>query len=184
MVQRPTTIFLSQDKEQRVVTDTRNCIRSACEIFGLRQLPVDITFDLKGRAAGMYRVTNKLLRTRRVIRYNPTIFSLYFEDNLENTVPHEVAHYICDLLYGLNTIKPHGAEWKQVMQALGADPRVTASYDLSGITLRRLQTFSYRCDCGEQKLSSIRHNRVVKRSYRYYCRVCKQQLRHMSAADT
>jgi SprT protein len=170
------TNILSPDREQCVITATHAYIRRACKIFGIKQQPVDISFDLKGRAAGMYRVKKKLLLTKREIRYNPFIFSKYFEDNLENTVPHEVAHYACDALYGMNNIKPHGTEWKQVMQALDADPKVTASYDLTDMPLRKMKTFSYRCSCGEQRLSSIRHNRVMKHNYQYYCKACRQIL--------
>ncbi len=55
---------------------------------------VPVRFELQGRAAGMYRVH----KGERVIRYNPYIFSKYFDDSLANTVPHEVAHYITDVL--------------------------------------------------------------------------------------
>lgn len=167
---------LSAERQQRVITETHRHIRRASELCGFQQADVTISFDLRGRAAGMYRVKKKLFHQDRTIRYNPTIFSMYFDDNLENTVPHEVAHYACDIIYGLGTIKPHGEEWKRVMQALGADPKVTADYDISGIQQRKLTTYPYRCDCGVQQLSSIRHNRVVRKKYRYQCRTCRQTL--------
>lgn len=167
---------LAKHEEQRVIDETHRYIRRATDIFGIRATPLEISFDLKGRAAGMYRVRKNLFQQKREIRYNPAIFARYFEDNLENTVPHEVAHLVCDLLYGLNRIKPHGDEWKQVMSAFGADARVTASYDLKDIPIRKLKMYPYRCSCGEQLLSSIRHNRVQRQRYRYYCRSCKQVL--------
>jgi SprT protein len=129
---------------------------------------VAVTFDLAGSAAGMYRVC----RGERVIRYNPYIFAKYFENNLAVTVPHEVAHYVTDRLYGLRNIRPHGVEWKTIMRSLGAEPRVTARYDLTGVPVRRQRRFSYRCECSTHQLSSCRHNRIQRGQSSYLCRRC------------
>jgi SprT protein len=89
-------------RQATVVAVTRQYIRHAGQLFDLEVDPIPVTFELKGRAAGMYRVH----RGERRIRYNPYIFAKYFEDNLANTVPHEVAHYITDLRYGLGNVRP------------------------------------------------------------------------------
>jgi SprT protein len=130
----------------------------------------------------MYRVKqhNNLFigHQKREIRYNPYIFSKYFEDNFNTTIPHEVAHYISDIVYGLKNIRPHGKEWKKIMQAFGADASVTATYDLSGIPLKKQTYFTYQCDCREHQLSSIRHNKIKEHRYQYFCNVCKQVIQY------
>ncbi len=130
----------------------------------------------------MYRVKNGkgriFKRQQREIRYNPYIFSKYFEDSFTTTIPHEVAHYVTDIIYGLKNIKPHGEEWKAVMHAFDADASVTANYDLSGIPVSRQTLFTYQCDCREHQLSTIRHNKIKKRRYQYYCNYCKQTLHY------
>lgn len=160
-------------EQQRQITDqTNNYIEQASILFSLKIKPVEITFNLKGRAAGMYRVS----RSKREIRYNAHIFSKFYEDNFNTTIPHEVAHYITDIIYGLRDIKPHGKEWKAVMHAFDADASVTANYDLSGIPLKKQRTFTYRCDCQEHQLTSVRHNRIKRNRAQYYCNYCKQSL--------
>ena len=158
--------------EQQVISATSELIQRAGEIFGQQFPKIPVLFDLKGRAAGMYKVQ----RQQRLIRYNPYIFAKYFSDNLNTTVPHEVAHYVTDLMYGLRHIKPHGPEWKQVMLSLGADPVATGSYDLTGIPLRRQHRHDYRCACSTHQISTIRHNKIRNGKASYYCRYCKSTL--------
>lgn len=171
--QQPVQITpLNAAQQQQVTAATRDCIRQLGELLDHRLEPVPVSFALRGRAAGMYRVQ----RGERQIRYNPYIFAKYLADNLANTVPHEVAHYATDVLYGLHNIRPHGAEWRAVMQLLGAAPVVTCRYDLSGIPLRRQRRFRYRCACSTHAITSARHNRVVSGRVRYFCKHCRTAL--------
>jgi len=169
---------LSTERKKEVIARTDFYIEQAKHLFDIekqiKNRPVEISFNLKGSTAGMYRVKQRF----REIRYNDHIFSKFFNDNLNVTVPHEVAHFVTDILFGLNNIKPHVKEWKAVMKAFDADATVTANYDLSGIPLKTLPSFTYRCDCQEHQLTSIRHNKITRRRYQYYCNVCKQLLRY------
>ncbi|MGW8246536.1 MAG: SprT family zinc-dependent metalloprotease [Acidiferrobacterales bacterium] len=161
-----------------VVEQTASRIEQASELFGQNFAAIPVLFDLRGRAAGMYRVRNG----ERVIRYNPFIFERYFEDNLAQTVPHEVAHYIADIVYGFRNIRPHGPEWKQIMRFFGADTRATSQYNLDGLPLRRYRQFQYRCPCREHALTSRRHNRIERNEVRYFCSHCGGRLRFVGPA--
>ena len=159
-------------REQQVRIATGEIIQRASRIYS-HQLPmIPVLFDLKGRAAGMYRVHDK----NRVIRYNPYLFAKYFDDNMSTTVPHEVAHYVVDILYGAHRVRPHGTEWQQVMLTLGAEPCATGNYDLSGIPIRRQQRQSYQCACTKHYISAARHNKIQRGKADYYCRNCKSPL--------
>jgi SprT protein len=172
---------LDQNRQQQVIDHTRHYIRLAGQLFSIKTPDIDIRFDLGGRSAGMYRVSGSGHRLfagkRREIRYNAHIFAKYFQDNYDTTVPHEVAHYVSDLIYGLKNIRPHGREWKAIMQAFGADDSVTADYDLAGIPQRRQTYHAYRCACRQHQLSTTRHNRIRRRRGRYYCQHCRQLLK-------
>jgi len=182
---------LSAEQQQTVIDETHSYIRRAAELFGMKHKDVDISFNLKGRSAGMYRVKSNKRRMfsrlkigqHREIRYNPYIFSKYFDDNVATTIPHEVAHYVTDVLYGLKNIRPHGKEWKAVMLAFGADDSVTADYDLSGIPLKKQAVFIYQCDCREHQLSTTRHNKIKRQRYQYSCKYCKQLLHEKHEAN-
>jgi SprT protein len=163
---------INQSQQDRVVTVTREYLQHAEQLFQ-REFPLPlISFDLSGRIAGMFRVR----RQQREIRYNPYLFGKYFDDNLANTVPHEVAHYLVSELFGWRNVRPHGVEWKGIMRRLGAEPEVTCHYDLSGVPQRRQRRFTYSCHCSTHALSAVRHNRVCSGQGHYTCRLCRQPL--------
>ena len=163
---------IDERQQLQVRRETEDCLQRAGAIFGFSPVPVAVSFDLTGRAAGMYRVRRGACH----IRYNPWIFAKYYEDNLAVTIPHEVAHHVTDRLYGLRNIRPHGPEWQAVMRSLGVSPRATAQYDLSGVPVRRQRRFSYRCACATHQLTAARHNKVRRGDVVYRCRSCRSTL--------
>jgi SprT protein len=147
---------------------TEHCLCRAGVLWRCEFEPIPVTFDLAGRSAGMYRVRHG----RRSIRYNPWLFAKYFEENVAVTVPHEVAHYVTDVLYGLHQVRPHGEQWQAVMRSLGVEPRATGDYDLTGVPVRRQRRFAYACACSTHRLSARRHNKVHCGEVLYRCRRC------------
>jgi SprT protein len=136
-----------------------------------------IRFDLRGQAAGQFRLGPG---GEPMIRYNPALLARHEAEFLAQTVPHEVAHYLAYLRFGRG-IRPHGPEWQQIMQALGADPRRCHDFDVSGLATRRIRRHLYHCRCGEHRLTSIRHHRIL-RGASYVCRNCGQALRQGAGA--
>lgn len=141
--------------------------------FGCPVPRVPVLFDLYGSTAGMFQYSG----SERRIRFNPWIFAKYYRENLCDTVPHEVAHYVVHQIYGERGTKPHGAQWREVMAVFGAYPAVTFDRDLSGIPRRRQRRYLYRCECSVHELSSTRHNRVRRARAKYQCRNCGARLR-------
>lgn len=164
-------------EQQQVIEQTTHFIQLGEELLDRRFDGIPVHFDLKGRTAGMYKVTGRGRRTQRQIRYNPWIFAKYYEDNLTVTVPHEVAHYLVDCVHGLRNVRSHGAEWKAVMDAFGVNSRATSTFDLEGIPTRRQQQIDYRCGCKEHQLGIRRHNKVSRGEANYLCRYCGEALR-------
>ena len=164
------------DTEQRQVEQvTEHFICLAEDIYSRRFDRVPVLFDLKGRAAGMF----KTIGERRLIRYNPWIFAKYYEENLRDTVPHEVAHFIVHEAYPRRGTKPHGPQWQEVMARFGADPGVTFDMDLEGVPQRRQTTHRYHCGCQLHDVSSTRHNRTQRRRVSYHCVICDGRLVYM-----
>ena len=163
---------LDADQQQLVIDQTHHYLQRAEQLTQHRFNSIDIKFDLIGQAAGMYCVR----QNKRWIRYNPFLFAKYFSDNIANTIPHEVAHYIVEQLYGIRGIKPHGKQWRQIMNLFGAEPSRTCHYNLQGIPHRRQRTYSYQCQCRHHQLSARRHNRIQLQGILYICRYCEQSL--------
>ncbi|MDH5408397.1 MAG: SprT-like domain-containing protein [Gammaproteobacteria bacterium] len=160
---------INEQDQQLVIERTKQCISIASAHYQQIFPDIAIMFDLTGRAAGMYR----RISDQRLIRYNPYVFAKYFQHNLANTIPHEVAHYITDVIYGLKNIRPHGKEWKSVMAMFGVEAKVTCSYDLTGIPTRRHRRFDYRCDCRTYEITTRRHNMILRGDSIYYCKNCQ-----------
>jgi SprT protein len=169
-------IPINSTQQDHVVEQTVQLINKAAVLFDKKLAPVPVLFDLRGRAAGMFRI--RLGQPQ--IRYNPWIFARYFASNMADTIPHEVAHYVVNELFGHHGIRPHGIEWQKVMLAFGRTPQVTCSYDLSGIPQRKVKRFDYHCACGNHQLTSYRHNRIAGNRARYLCRKCRQPLQQNS----
>ncbi len=162
---------INTKQQAQIVAATEACIDQASTKLERLFDPIPIMFNLQGQAAGMY----KAYKNKRMIRYNPYLFAKYFTDNLSITVPHEVAHYVVDVLYGFSNTRPHGKEWQNVMTMFDADARVTCCFDLDGIPTKQYKRFVYVCSCRSHQLTRIRHNRAL-RGVRYHCRDCKQTL--------
>ena len=163
---------LSIEQHDQVITATEQFIHKGSELFEQRFPLIPVHFDLIGRSAGMYRYSGQ----QRIIRYNPFLFEKYFLENLKVTVPHEVAHYLTDMMYGYRHVKPHGKEWKRIMHAFGVTPTVRCQFNMQGIPVRRLKYYDYHCQCRTHMLSSIRHNRILNERAIYYCKNCNHQL--------
>jgi SprT protein len=160
------------DLEASARARTREWLQWAERQFGCRLPAVEVRFDLRGTSAGQARIMGR--DRPAIIRYNAYFLARYRERFLDRTVPHEVAHVVCYHLYGA-AIRPHGPQWRQVMQAFGADASPRHDFQPADRQTRRLRRYSYRCGCGPLQLTSIRHNRVL-RGARYRCTRCGQLL--------
>jgi SprT protein len=156
----------------QVTQRTRALTAQGGTLIGRAAATPRIVFDLRGQAAGQFRIA---AGGEPCIRYNQVLLARHPREFLAQTVPHEVAHYLAFLRFGRD-IRPHGREWQQIMRGLGADPRRCHDFDVTGLTTRRIRRHLYHCRCGDHALSSIRHHRIL-RGASYVCRSCGQALR-------
>ncbi len=183
---------IDPETQQRVIEEVYRYIQLASVIYNDSFADVDVVFNLRGRAAGIYRTyypkrqgeeKKQMFRwfskPQQQIRFNPWLFAKYPADSWDNTIPHEVAHYISDCLYGLNNIKPHGNEWRAIMQAFGAKPVVRGDYSLEGIPTRRVQRYRYQCECRDVELTTYRHKNIQRGIHEYRCRDCSGLLEYV-----
>ncbi len=125
-----------------------------------------LRFDLRGRSAGQARLANWCIRLNLdLLRQHGDVF-------IADTVPHELAHLVAYAMFG-SRIRPHGKEWRALMQLLERPATVCHSYAVQ--PARRVSRYAYRCACRSHQLSSIRHRRILA-GQAYACRRCGQTL--------
>lgn len=163
---------LNLAQQNDVIEEVARYQKMVATEFSIEVPAIQVRFDLIGGTVGMY--CNK--RNERSFRFNSYLFSKFWQENIDNTIPHEVAHYASDLLFDYRRIRPHGREWQAIMRFFGAEPSRTCQFDLTGIPKRKMRRFNYYCRCDTHQLSAVRHNRVERGQQRYVCRRCRSEL--------
>lgn len=123
--------------------------------------------DLRGKCAGQAHYG------RGGLRFNPVLYRENRRAFLVDVVPHEMAHWLVRHLSDGHKARPHGHEWRTVMEQLfGLEARVTHCFD----TGRASPTpHRYHCGCQEHFFTARRHS-LVRNGRRYRCLSCAQTL--------
>ena len=132
-----------------------------------------IKMDLTGASAGGCWAKKKL------IRFNITLMMENKEDFIKNTVPHEVAHYVTDIL--APECKPHGREWKAIMKLFGVLPVIYHNYETTNVR-RVKKPYLYKCSCRDHYLSKLKHKRAMH-GVKYECTHCYEILQYTGIVD-
>ena len=160
----------------RKIKELINFVKKDFPVLNNTEFP-EIKFTKRGRVAGCveYNQNTASFNFNMVLlRENPDEF-------IKQTVPHETAHFIVFSVYGVEYDRGgrriiHGKKWKNMMVYLGVDPKRCHSYNVDNCTVRKLKTFAYVCGCREHELTSIRHNKILKKGAHYTCSLCGKRL--------
>ena len=157
------------------------CLDRACsfseDFKAIRpKLVIQIKTSLRGKTAGMFswKLSVENICT---LKFHQVFLAENEEHYLSNTVPHEVAHLVQWAIHDNGRqrflTKPHGSEWKNIMQAFGLKPNMRHEYAIDSIKSVQNQT-AYTCGCAGKviMLSKIRHGKIQKGT-KYRCRDCK-----------
>ena len=147
------------DRFEAMRVRTQEVLAKAELMYGVKIDPT-IMFNLKGRVAGWAGC--KFCRLTRqakdfTLRFNSEIIQgKHFEDMMNLTIPHEVAHLVCYTRPDLGA--KHNPGWKRVCMALGGSGSRTHSYETAPA---RGNEFTYRASCGtEITVSQIIHRKI------------------------
>lgn len=148
------------------------CYEIADSTFGRQFAKPEIVYDLKGTTAGIADSKENKLRLNAAVLNNPK----HYEDMVNDTVPHEIAHLITDAIDPY--AKAHGWKWRQIAELLGARPERCHAYDV--VPSRKQTRYQYTCDCNPARihnLSATKHWRIVDGKQIRFCKICHATLR-------
>jgi SprT protein len=138
---------------------------------------IEVRFNLTGTAAGCFvqSIFEKFFDVNLVLAQQNLV------EYLNQTVPHEFAHYIVCSQRHLKKPMKHGKEWKSIMiLVFGLSPKIFHSYNVSHVkTWRGLKTFKYKCNCQDHYVSAILHKRMMSGQHRRCC-ACKERIEFAS----
>ena len=126
-----------------------------------------VSFNLRGHTAGYadHRFWS--------IRINIDLLLTYPDEQIQVTVPHEVAHLVAHKLYG-NIIAPHGWQWQAIMtDVFGVAP--DRCHTMQTTAARQVAKYKVYCGCPSHAVTKVILRRM-KQGRTYTCRKCGQHL--------
>lgn len=144
--------------------------------------PETILWKTRGTSAGYadYSVGKKL------IMFQLAIAERDWDEFINETVPHEVAHYV--QLQQFPYSKAHGKEWQRIMTEVMGIPATTChQVSTEGLyTPRNTTKYEYSCGCKGKvhKVSSVIHNRMTKKGRSYRCQNCYAPIKFLGGVTT
>lgn len=119
------------DRFAAMTGQVRKILNKAEALYGVKIDP-SISYNLRGRVAGWAGCKFCMLTrnaTQFSLRFNRELIQgEHFEDMMNNTVPHEIAHLVCYARPELG--RKHDSGWRRVCVALGGDGNTRHSYDV------------------------------------------------------
>ena len=119
---------MEQNRFDAIRAKTQEVLAKAKELYGVDIKP-SISFELKGRVAGWAGCKHCMGQRLYTLRFNrDMIMGKHFEDILNETVAHEVAHLCCyaDPRIG----RKHDMGWKMACIALGGNGKTRHDYEV------------------------------------------------------
>jgi SprT protein len=161
---------LDAGRRLEIVKLVGDLYRIAAQHFDCSGDIVPVHFTLRGLAAGQWRLRNG----SESLHFNERLFAAAPEQHMPDTVTHEVAHSVVYRRFGQG-LRPHGGEWRMVMEQLGCKAQVTHRTPPE-ILARTLNRPLYRCGCRIHALGPRQHRHAINGRRNYQCRVCGQRL--------
>jgi predicted SprT family Zn-dependent metalloprotease len=148
-----------QERIRQVRVKIAELTTRANQLYGITLPPIQVRFDLRGRAAGMAGYD----RTGYYVRFNTDMMQNQAWDHVYNdTVPHELAHLVC---FFRNTDRGHGSAWRRTCQQLGGSGDRCHKEQ---VTYATGNTYYYTTSTGHTiTLSSIRHKKIQNYGFTY-----------------
>ncbi len=126
-------LLLTKDRRKKVEAKVKECLDIASKHYKQKFEMPDIRYDIKNTDGGTATFQLWLIRLNLILMVENE------EKFLNTTVPHEVAHLVARRVYHAviaatgKKMRPHGKEWKEVMELFKIPAHVHHTYDTTSI---------------------------------------------------
>ena len=167
---------------EKAVRDKIEATLEICRKKYGKPLPMPtLKFRQSGRIGGYYQPPQAFWGKPELISINPDYFKNHYDEQLNVTVPHEVAHYVTHHVFG--NVQAHGWQWASVMRTIGLPPDRCHTFSLEGVKTRQVaKPYHYACGCDikhnltKQKHLKCQSNISIFGKTGYTCRRCRKPL--------
>lgn len=161
--------MLSNQEKSQVNARVNHFIDRANALYGRKMPYPAVTFDVKGTCGGTAN------GSQWKVSFNAILLKENWEEYMNDTIPHEVAHLVVYELYGVEYRRTrtgrvqrisHGPRWKGVMRDFGCEPKRTHDMDVSNARQgKRTKTkYLYRCShCGAEITIGPKYHKDIQR---------------------
>lgn len=125
---------------------------------------VEISTNIRGRVGGRAGYTTEYGRRYYYLNFSREGIEKHWDTMVNDVIPHEVAHIVAFVRGDLRA-KGHNAAWVRICRHLGGTGERCHSMGLT--KARKVKYHIYDIDGIEVKLSSIRHNKLMKGKAHY-----------------
>lgn len=136
---------VSRAARNAVSRRVRELVARASDRYSIFVPEPKIQYTVRGTAAG------RACTHTNVVALNPVLLLENFDEFVEHTVGHEVAHIAVGSIY-VRVNFHHGREWQQMMSTFSLPPRITHNYDVRSILNRSA------CKPGQTCLGTCLHD--------------------------
>ena len=172
--------MLTEAQKELIEERVQEVINLAEEMYNVDLGFVDIEYTLRKRqclAVACIKGMTGLINGRKVIvpgtahtpkiKFNPEAFIQSWDDMMNDTIPHEVAHLVN--YFDLETGHDHNIGWRQVCVALGGTGRTKAEAGIYRLTPGTvIKHYDYIATCGTPvTLKAGRHRKIQKGTMTY-----------------
>lgn len=138
------------------------CIDAAEAKYG-KMGHIDIRCDIRGKTAGYagWKVNRRTgEKTGFYLRFNREAISKHWEEMVQSTIPHEVAHIVCAAFPELGG-ENHNWKWAQVDRALGGTGERCHTMELT--PGRKTNRYIYKDSLGQEVTVGPKHHAALQR---------------------
>lgn len=151
------------DLEYDFQVEVFKCITKAFKMYNITSIdPEDVIvrLDIRGRCAGQCIRRRTYEGFEYTLRFNTEALTKHYDEQVNSTLPHEVAHLVCMIRPELG--KNHNAGWQRVSISLGDVNAGERTHSMSLSRAKAKTEYQYDVNGNAVMLGPKRHSKLQK----------------------